>query len=80
MAEKVSVSVPVEVSVRLTETLIEDALRKSETFWVKIKPRLDLAKFLETQMKDPKEFYLWFYSAENLTLDEVFKKIKEMIK
>lgn len=42
--EKVRIPVPVDVDVRITEGLFEKALLKSQTYWQKIKPKLDFAK------------------------------------
>jgi len=74
--EKVKVSLPVEVNVRLSEDVIDDALRKSELFWVKIKPRMDLGKLIESFVKDPKAFYLDFYGKSP---PETFQDLVKLI-
>ena len=59
--EKVRLSVPVDVDIRITEADFVKALAKSDVYWRVIKPRLDLANFLETFVRDKRAFYQWFY-------------------
>lgn len=75
--ERVSVQVPVNVDVQLSEDLFEKALLKSKTYWEDIKPRLDLAKFIEQHIKNKKEFYMWFYTATEKDLDSLMEKLAE---
>lgn len=75
--ESVRVQVPVNVDVQLSEDLFEKALLKSKTFWEDIKPRLDLAKFIEQHIKDKKGFYMWFYTAQDKDMDSLMEKLTE---
>jgi len=63
--EAVKIKVPVDVKVKLNETLIVEALSKSKTFWTVIKPKLDLGNFLEVALEEeyPK-FVRWFYTEK----------------
>ena len=75
--ERVSVQVPVNVDVQISEDLFEEALLKSKTYWEEIKPRLDLAKFIEQHIKDKAKFYMWFYTATEKDLDDLLQKLTE---
>lgn len=79
MKEFVSTQVPVKVEVILSDDVFIQAFRRSRLYWQTIKPRLDLAQFLEKFMKDPEEFYRWFYTVniEEIPLETVFAKITE---
>lgn len=77
--EKVRLPVPVDVNVHVSEELFEKALIKSKTYWEIIKPRLDLAKFIESHVEDPKEFYLWFYSTNERTPQALFDKMCKQV-
>ena len=48
--EKVKVSVPVDVNVRITNDLVIQALRRSDTYWNEIKPLLIFAKKWEAYL------------------------------
>lgn len=62
-AEKIRVDVPVDVDVRVSEGLFRKALMKSDVYWQKIKPRLDLGDFMVSSLsvKDRTSLYEWFY-------------------
>jgi len=62
MREEVRIQVPVKVDIGLTEELIVQALRCSKMWW-RIKPRLDIGKFLEDQLGEDgwRELQEWFY-------------------
>ena len=76
--EEVEVTpVHVETSVTLRPNILEEALRKSQVYWEVIKPRLDLAKFIETLVSDTKAFYTEFYTNEPKTLEEFLKLIEK---
>lgn len=79
MSEYVSVQPRVNVNIEINDEVFVNALRKSRFYWETVKPRLDLAAFLEKYMVNPKEFYLWFYSTriETLTLKDILEKLKE---
>ena len=63
--EKVRLSVPVDVDIRITESDFAKALAKSDLYWRIIKPRLDLGNFVETFIRDKQAFYNWFYKNRN---------------
>lgn len=73
--EKVRLPVPVDVDVHVSEEMFEKALIRSKTYWESIKPRLDMAKFLEAYVDDPKEFYLWFYTTKDKTPEMILEKL-----
>ena len=59
--ERVRLPVPVDVDVRITDDAFILALKKSRTLWGKIKPRIDIGKFVESQVWDKLAFHIWFY-------------------
>ena len=79
MSEYVTVQPRVEVNIEVNDELFVNALRKSRFYWETVKPRLDLAAFLEKYMENPREFYRWFYSTrvEELTLKDILGKLNE---
>jgi len=75
--EKVRLPVPVDVDVHITDEIFERALLESETYWKKIKPRIDLGQFLEEQVWDKGKFHRWFYENKNeVTLDALYEYVK----
>jgi hypothetical protein len=76
--EKVRIPVPVDVDVRVTEDLFEKALLKSRLYWERIKPRMDVGKFIEDHIWDRTKFYRWFYeNQEQLKIDDIFYYAEE---
>lgn len=70
--EKVRLPVPVDVDVHVTDELFLKALIKSKTYWAKIKPRMDLGKFIEEQVWDKERFHQWFYENQNeITIEDL---------
>lgn len=61
--EQVKVKVPVNVSVNITEETFVEALKKSKTYWGKIKPKIDIGTYLIGSLRIAKreEFLEWFY-------------------
>jgi len=76
--ETVRMPVPVNVDVRLTETLFVDALRRSK-IWAQVKPRLDLGSWLEGELgaEGWRRLQEWFY-GETPTLERFRKKLGEL--
>jgi len=77
--ESMRLNIPVSVDLKLSEDLIVQALMRSTTFWEKIKPRLDIGKYLEDQVEEVQwaELQRWFY-AEHPTLKAFAKKLGEL--
>ena len=78
--EQVKVQVPVDVNVSVSEDLFIKALMQSKTYWEKIKPAIDIGKFVIEHMG--KDFIEWFYKEKelgNLTLKEFVKKLSEAV-
>lgn len=78
--ERVSLAVPVNVDVRVGEDSFVRALMKSKTFWEKIKPRIDVASFIEACLNDKESFYKSFYkeiNEGNLTLEGFMELVKK---
>jgi len=63
--ERIRINLPINVDVQLTEDLLVQTLMQSRTYTDKIKPRLDIGKFIESIVDDPAEFYNEFYKAYN---------------
>ena len=81
--EDVKVNVPVDVKVHLSQDAILQALRRSEIWWKDIKPRLDLARFLESMIDNKEEFYDEFYAKkelEGLSLENFFSLLTKYSK
>jgi len=76
-AEGLKLELPVSVDVKITEDLLVQVLMRSKTYWEKVKPRLDLGKYLEEQLGPGwGEFQKWYYS-EQPTLEQFLKRLKE---
>jgi len=75
--EVVKVNVPVDVNVRLSEDLFIKALMQSKTWWEKLKPAIDIGRFIVENRPDIVE---WFYEERelgNLTLDKLIRRLSE---
>jgi len=78
--EKVKMQVPISVDVHITEDIFLEALKKSETYWEKIKPKMDIGSFIFDSLKEPKEFLKWFYETkEEATLHDFYSKLTEVM-
>lgn len=67
--EQVKVQVPVSVDIHITEGIFLEALKKSKTYWEKIKPKMDIGGFVFDSLKGSEEFLKWFYAnKEDLTI------------
>lgn len=78
--ERVRMPVPVNVDIRISEDLFERALMRSKVYWERIKPRLDLAKFIESQVRNKDKLYEWFYSNRaDLSLKQLLRKIEGLM-
>ncbi len=77
MSEFVKIPVPAAVNVEISPTLFEDVLQKSQTYWLIIKPRMDLAKMVESMVKDPQAFYTDFYSNKPQTWPDLVALIEK---
>lgn len=77
--ESIRLQVPVNVDVKVSEYLFIQALSRSETYWKKIKPRLDLGIFIEQSLGEEewKNFQAWFY-AEKPNLKQFMEKLAEV--
>lgn len=64
--ESVRVQVPVNVDVKVNQELFVEAMRRSGAYWAKIRPRLDIAKFIEDELGEEewKSFVKWFYTEK----------------
>lgn len=81
LTETVKLQVPVDVSIRVTEAIIIDALGRSKIWTTVIKPRLDVGIFFELALGPEKwnEFLSWFYKNQPGP-QEVLKELKRMLK
>lgn len=61
--EDVKVKVPVDVTVQVNEDTFIDALRSSDTYWRKIKPKIDLGGLFLRRLKrtNKEKFIRWYY-------------------
>lgn len=61
--EQVKVKVPVNVTVNITEDTFVEALKRSGTYWERIKPKIDIGNHLIGTLKNAKrkEFLEWYY-------------------
>lgn len=77
--ESIRLQVPVNVDVKVSEDLFIQALSRSETYWGKIKPRLDLGAFIEQSLGEEqwKSLQKWFY-AEKPNLQQFLRKLAEV--
>jgi len=64
--EQVKVQVPVNVSVNIDENIFAEALRRSDTYWEKFKPKYDLGSHILGTLKDglKNRFMRWFYRTK----------------
>jgi len=70
--------IPVKVMFNVTPQNFEQILRMTPVWWEDIKPKLDLARFIESRLRDARSFYIWFYeNLHNMTPEELVKKLRE---
>ena len=77
--EAVKIQVPVEAQIRLTEDLFIEAMMKSDTYWLGIKPKLDMGSLIQKSLDDEvwQNFQEWFYK-EKPVLKQFVEKLKEV--
>jgi len=77
--EGVKIQIPVKAELQLTEALFVEAIMKSKTYWISIKPKIDIGAFIKDSMDEEKwsEFQKWFYSSKP-TLEEFIEKLREV--
>lgn len=75
--EHVTMSPDADLNVHISVGIFEKALRKSQTYWEIIKPRMDVGRFIESLVKDKKQFYIDFYTTEPKNVKELMKLIKK---
>lgn len=67
--ERVKMQVPVSVDVHISEELFLEALKRSDTYWKTIKPKMDVGSFILDCLRRRDEFLRWFYAnKEGLTI------------
>lgn len=67
--ERVKMQVPVSVDVHISEELFLEALKRSDTYWKTIKPKMDVGSFILDSLRRRDEFLRWFYAnKEGLTI------------
>lgn len=79
--ESVKVKVPINVDVRMSESIILDALRRSKTYWEIVKPKLDIGTFIKESLGDEewRDFLVWFYKTEP-TFHQFIAKLRTLEK
>ena len=77
--EAVKIQVPVEAQIRLTEDLFIEAMMKSDTYWLGIKPKLDMGSLIQNSLDDEvwQNLQKWFYK-EKPVLKQFVEKLKEV--
>ena len=77
--EAVKIQVPVEAQIRLTEDLFIEAMMKSDTYWLGIKPKLDMGSLIQKSLDDEvwQNLQEWFYK-EKPVLKQFVEKLKEV--
>ncbi len=63
--ESVRVQIPVNVDVQLNDEIVMQALMKSRVWFDKIKPYLDIGRFILDNIVDRDRFISWFYRNKN---------------
>lgn len=79
--ELVRVEVPVDVRVQVTEDLFEKALMQSDLWWKRIKPALDIGRFVIENLGS--SFVEWFYRERelgNLTIEKFAEELRKLCK
>ena len=78
--ERVRMQIPVNVDIGVTTDTFIEAMRRSGTFWKKIKPAIDIGRFVMDMLDNHwKDFERWFYqNRDKITLTDFVKKLKEM--
>jgi len=76
--ETIRIPVPVSVDIQITEDIFLEALKRSDLYWEKIKPRLDVGAFVEGTFGEEewRNFQQWFYEKEP-TLKQFVNKLSE---
>ena len=76
-AEDIMLEVPMDLKVHLTWPLFVKALTRSKLLKEKVRPRLDLGRFIEEGLADPEAFYKWFYeNRATLTPRDLLGQLK----
>lgn len=77
--ESIRLNVPVSVDLKMSEDLFVQALMRSKTYWEKIKPCLEIGKYIRTELGEEGwiKFQKWFYKEQHLTLKKLSKKLGE---
>jgi len=75
--EQVKIQVPVSVNIHMTEELILEAIKRSDTYWLKTKPKMDIGSFVFDSLTGEIENFLkWFYeNKEDLTITEFAERL-----
>lgn len=69
--EMVPIQVPVDVNVRISESLFLEALNKSSLYWNKIKPKMDIGGFILNSLTRDNELLSWFYeNKDEITIQD----------
>ena len=81
--ERVKMQVPVSVDVHITEEIFLEAMKKSQTYWKIIKPKMDIGSFVLNSLNDApegkEEFLNWFYAnKEEVKLQDFYRKLMEV--
>ncbi len=81
-AQKLPLNVPVSVNAAITEEALVSVLMRSKAWFSDIKPRLDLAKLIESFLNDRDSFYREFYERRHriTSLDELILLIKKHVR
>jgi hypothetical protein len=76
--ERVKMQVPVSVDVHISEELFLEALKRSDTYWKTIKPKMDVGSFILDSLRRRDEFLRWFYAnKEGLTIQGLVDWIED---
>jgi hypothetical protein len=79
--EYVTINVPVDVRVHVTEDAFVKALMQSKLWWERVKPRLDIGKFVIDNTGE--EFIRWFYEQRELgelTFEKFVRRLRQLSK
>ncbi|MCW4051226.1 MAG: DUF4214 domain-containing protein [Candidatus Bathyarchaeota archaeon] len=76
--ERIRIPVPVNVDLQITEGIFLEALKRSNVYWLGIKPKIDIGGFVldSLEPEEKEEFLKWFYEKEP-TLKQFVKKLSE---
>jgi len=70
--ETVRIQAPVNIDVALSDDLFIQAMMRSKTWFSKIKPQLDVGKFILSHVKNRDEFLAWFYkNRDKIKLEDL---------